>query len=85
MFAPAGAAYSVDRWLHRRRGKEGPEVAPRSPWAPRMIQIEVSLVYLITFWNKSLAPHGSTAPRCTTSSASTSSSASRFPRSFMTR
>ena len=56
MFAPAGAAYSVDRWLRRRRDKEGPEIAPRSPWAQRMIQIEVSLVYLMTFWNKSLGP-----------------------------
>jgi hypothetical protein len=54
MFAPAGAAYSVDRWLRRRRGVEGAAIAPRSPWAQRMIQIELSLVYLMTFWTKSM-------------------------------
>lgn len=53
MFAPAGAAYSVDRWLRRRRGKEGAEIPDHSPWAQRMIQIELSLVYLMTFWAKS--------------------------------
>ncbi len=53
MFAPAGAAYSVDRWLRRRRGKEGAEIPLHSPWAQRMIQIELSLVYLMTFWTKS--------------------------------
>lgn len=56
MFAPAGAVYSVDRWLRRRRGREGAEIAPRSPWAQRMIQIELSLVYLMTFWTKSMGP-----------------------------
>jgi len=56
MFAPAGAAYSIDRWSRRKRGKEGAEIAPRSPWAQRMIQIEVALLYLMTFWNKSLGP-----------------------------
>jgi len=53
MFAPAGAAYSVDRWLRRRRGREGAEIPLHSPWAQRMIQIELSLVYLMTFWTKS--------------------------------
>ena len=56
MFAPAGAAYSLDRRLRRRRGMEGAEIAPRSPWAQRMIQIELSLVYLMTFWTKSMGP-----------------------------
>jgi hypothetical protein len=52
MFAPAGAAYSIDRWLRRRRGVEGSEIPSSSPWAQRMIQIQVSLVYLMTFWTK---------------------------------
>ena len=52
MFAPAGAAFSMDRWLRRRRGKEGAQIRDRAPWAQRMIQIEVSLVYLMTFWGK---------------------------------
>jgi hypothetical protein len=46
MFAPAGAALSVDRWM------DGKEIQPRAPWAQRMIQFELSLVYLTAFWWK---------------------------------
>jgi len=49
MFAPVGAALSVDRIVRVCRGKEPPEIQPRSLWAARMIQIELSLVYLATF------------------------------------
>ena len=56
MFAPAGAAFSVDRWLRIRRGKEGPEIAPKPPWAQRMIQIQLSLAYFVTFYFKTLGP-----------------------------
>jgi len=49
MFAPAGAAISVDRLWRLRRGKEGLAIQPRSPWAQRMIQIQMSLAYLSTF------------------------------------
>jgi hypothetical protein len=49
MFAPAGAAFSVDRLLRMRRGKEGAEIQPRAPWAQRMIQFELALVYFTTF------------------------------------
>ena len=53
MFAPAGAALSVDRWMRVRSGKEGPEIRPRAPWAQRMIQFEMALVYFVTFCWKS--------------------------------
>jgi hypothetical protein len=53
MFAPAGAALSVDRLIRRRRGKEGPEIQPKAPWAQRMIQFELALLYFVTFWWKS--------------------------------
>lgn len=56
MFAPAGAAYSVDRWLRRRQSAEGDEIPPCSPWAQRMIQIELSLLYIMSFWTKSMGP-----------------------------
>ena len=56
MFAPAGAALSIDRLIRVRRGKEGPEIAPRSPWAQRMIQFELALAYLIACWWKSMGP-----------------------------
>lgn len=49
IFAPAGAALSVDCLLRVWRGKEGPNVRPRSPWAQRMIQFELSLLYFATF------------------------------------
>jgi hypothetical protein len=53
MFAPAGAAISVDRLIRVRRGMEDESVIlPRSPWAQRMIQIELSLVYVMAFFSK---------------------------------
>jgi len=54
MFAPTGAALSVDEVIHRYRG--GPRREPRLvlPWAQRMIQIQTTLVYLSTFYWKLL-------------------------------
>jgi hypothetical protein len=49
MFAPAGAAFSVDRLIRIWRGKESAEILPRRPWAQRMIQLELSLMYFVTF------------------------------------
>ena len=54
MFAPAGAAFSVDRLIRLRRGKEPTRISLHAPWAQRMIQIQLSLVYLATFWQKTL-------------------------------
>jgi len=52
MFAPAGAALSLDRLLRIRRGLEGPVPPPIIPWAQRMIQLELAMVYLFSFWWK---------------------------------
>jgi hypothetical protein len=49
MFTQAGAAYSIDRWIRVRRGKEGPELTPRAPWAQRLLQLQVAYLYLDTF------------------------------------
>jgi Vitamin K-dependent gamma-carboxylase len=49
MFAPAGAVLSLDRMICTRRGKESSNIRPRSPWAQRMIQVQLTLVYLVTF------------------------------------
>ena len=54
MFAPAGAAFSLDRLIRIRRGREGPEIAPRSPWAQRMIQFELAFAYLTACWWKTM-------------------------------
>ena len=56
MFAPAGAALSIDRLRKVWQGREGAEIRPRAPWAQRMIQIELCLLYFMTFWNKTQGP-----------------------------
>jgi len=57
MFAPAGAALSIDRLIRIRRGREGPQVQAKPPWAQRMIQFELALLYFVTFcWKSSGAP-----------------------------
>lgn len=54
MFAPAGAAFSIDHLMGVRKGKERPRVQPTSPWAQRMIQFEFALVYFVSFGWKSM-------------------------------
>ena len=51
MVAPAGAALSVDRILQRLRQ---PEAAPAQivPWAQRMMQVQVAVIYLVTAYAK---------------------------------
>ncbi len=49
IFAPAGAALSVDRLIRIRRGREGSQILPRAPWAQRMIQFELALLYFCSF------------------------------------
>jgi len=41
--------FSIDRWLRIWRRKEGSQVQLRSPWAQRMIQIQLALVYFAAF------------------------------------
>lgn len=50
MLAPAGAALSIDR-LRAAPGRFW-EFPTRAPWALRLVQIQVSLVYLSTVWQK---------------------------------
>ena len=54
MFAPAGAMLSLDRLILKRLGRAGEKVRPRSPWAQRMIQFELALLYSCAFWWKSM-------------------------------
>ncbi len=57
MFAPAGAALSIDRLIRVRRELEGAEIRPRAPWAQRMIQFELALLYFASFlWKIKGAP-----------------------------
>jgi hypothetical protein len=62
MFAPAGAALSFDRLLRIWRGKmkRGTELGarprPQRPWAQRMIQIQLCLLYFAAFCAKVKSP-----------------------------
>jgi hypothetical protein len=50
LLAPCGAALSVDAW---RAGREAFWRFPkRSPWALRLVQVQISMVYLFTVWAK---------------------------------
>ena len=50
IFSPAGAALSLDRW--RRAPDTFWEFPLRAPWALRLMQIQLSVVYLSTVWEK---------------------------------
>ena len=52
IFAPAGAAFSIDRWLRIRKGLEGSKVPLHSPWVLRLIQIQIAFMYFTTFYCK---------------------------------
>jgi len=57
IFAPAGAALSVDRLIRIWRGKQDATSQRRSPWAQRMIQFELSILYFASFcWKVEGAP-----------------------------
>ncbi len=57
MFAPAGAALSIDRLIRVHKKLEGAEIEPRAPWAQRMIQFELALLYFASFlWKIKGAP-----------------------------
>lgn len=50
IFSPAGEALSLDRWRRARdRFWESPL---RAPWALRLMQIQLSVIYLSTVWEK---------------------------------
>ncbi|HWN27442.1 MAG TPA: HTTM domain-containing protein, partial [Actinomycetospora sp.] len=50
IFAPAGEALSLDRW--RRARDTFWEFPLRAPWALRLMQIQLSVIYLSTVWEK---------------------------------
>ncbi len=52
MFAPAGAAFSVDRWISRKKGLATEKLEPVSPWAQRLLQLQLSYLYFETAWTK---------------------------------
>ena len=52
MFAPAGAALSLDRLIRLRTKRENGDLQPRAPWAQRMIQFQLALLYFTSFWWK---------------------------------
>lgn len=60
IFSPAGNVLSIDRLLIVRRTGSGGAIydgPPRSPWAQRLIQVQVALIYWQAFWGKIEGPH----------------------------
>ncbi len=52
IFAPCGCAISIDRLVRMRRGKQNELVQPRAPWAQRMIQFQLAVLYVAGCWSK---------------------------------
>jgi hypothetical protein len=52
MFSHAGAAYSIDRWIARRKGTASRELEKMSPWAQRLLQLQLGYLYFETAWTK---------------------------------
>lgn len=50
LFAPAGASLSVDRW--RKAKDRFWEFPARAPWALRLIQVQLSILYAAAVWQK---------------------------------
>ena len=50
VFAPSGESLSWDRW--RRNRSTFWEFPRRAPWAMRMLQVQVSIIYLAAVWAK---------------------------------
>lgn len=50
VFMPVGAAFSLDRWLAQRRGREMTDAI--SLWPQRLIQIQMAVLYFTTVWHK---------------------------------
>jgi predicted DCC family thiol-disulfide oxidoreductase YuxK len=56
IFSQCGAAYSVDRLIRIARGKESGPPSMAAPWAQRLIEVQVSYVYIYTFIWKAMGP-----------------------------
>lgn len=50
MLAPTGVSLSVDRW--RRERERFWDFPPRAPWALRLVQVQLSVVYVGSVWAK---------------------------------
>jgi len=52
ILSPAGAVFSVDRLIRLARGKEPEEPKLIVPWAQRLMQLQVSIIYLAAVLSK---------------------------------
>ncbi len=65
MLSPCGAAYSVDAWIERRKRGGAEAEALMLPWTLRLIQVQISLIYLVAgvlkaggaYWQNGTALH----------------------------
>ena len=49
---PCGCRWSVDNLLHRKRHGHVPVVSSADAWAVRLIQIQLTMIYVSTAWEK---------------------------------
>ncbi len=49
IFSAGGKAVSLDRWLALKRGRASAEIGLFPPWAMRMIQVQLTFLYLYAF------------------------------------
>ena len=52
IFTPAGKYYSLDRWRKNRSGRGDDEAVGTPVWPLRLIQIQMSLIYISSVWEK---------------------------------
>lgn len=56
LLGPSGAMYSVDAWMKSKRtikGEQAENKVEYSPWAQRLVQIQLCVVYAVSFFCKS--------------------------------
>lgn len=56
LFAPCGEMYSVDSFLRSRNAEEGSAPRMFAPWVQRLIQVQLTLIYMEAFWGKVAGP-----------------------------
>lgn len=50
--SPCGCRWSFDNWLHRIRRSESVPTPPSGAWAVRLMQLQLTLIYVSTAWEK---------------------------------
>lgn len=52
VLSPCGCRWSIDSWLHKKRHGHLPDLSKCYGWAVRLMQIQVTVIYASTAWEK---------------------------------